>query len=81
MSKRRLVNRCLMGVVLAVPIAALSSGSGGENRVELLLDRGDGPDAETENVTVTTGLAADGYVEISSQDPRIQPGAKVVVGR
>lgn len=69
------------GDVLAVPIAALSSGSGGENRVELLLDRGDGPDAETENVTVTTGLAADGYVEISSQDPRIQPGAKVVVGR
>ncbi|MBL3698589.1 hypothetical protein D3228_02840 [Leucobacter luti] len=69
------------GDVLAVPIAALSAGSGGEDRVELLLERGSGDDAKTENVTVLAGLAADGYVEISSEDPRIEPGAEVVVGR
>lgn len=69
------------GDVLAVPIAALSSGSGGENRVELLVDVKAGPNAETENITVEAGLAADGYVEITSKDPRIKAGAKVVVGR
>ena len=68
------------GEVLAVPIAALSAGSGGEDRVELLVSRGTGDDAKTENVTVTAGLAADGYVEITSDDPRIEPGAQVVVG-
>lgn len=68
------------GEVLAVPIAALSAGSGGEDRVELMLSPGGGEDAETENVTVTAGLAADGYVEITSDDPRLKPGAQVVVG-
>ncbi|SJN12713.1 Peptidoglycan-binding domain 1 protein [Leucobacter sp. 7(1)] len=68
------------GEVLAVPIAALSAGSGGEDRVELLISRGSGDNAKTENVTVTAGLAADGYVEIASDDPRIEPGAQVVVG-
>lgn len=68
------------GEVLAVPIAALSAGSGGEDRVELLLSRGDGSEAKTENVTVTAGLAADGYVEITSDDPRLKPEAQVVVG-
>lgn len=69
------------GEVLAVPIAALSSGSGGESRVELLIAINDGPNAETENIVVDPGLSADGYVEISSADDRIEPGAKVVVGR
>lgn len=69
------------GEVLAVPIAALSAGSGGEDRVELLIDPKNGPDAETENIPVEAGLAADGYVEIASEDPRITAGAKVVVGR
>lgn len=68
------------GEVLAVPIAALSAGSGGEDRVELLIDIKSGPDAVTELVTVTAGLAADGFVEITSDDPRIEAGAKVVVG-
>ncbi|WP_017793491.1 efflux RND transporter periplasmic adaptor subunit [Leucobacter salsicius] len=69
------------GEVLAVPIAALSAGSGGEDRVELLVDLKDGPNAVTEIVTVTAGLAADGYVEVTSEDPRIKAGAKVVVGK
>lgn len=69
------------GEVLAVPIAALSAGSGGEDRVELLVDPGDGKDAKTEIIPVTAGLAAEGFVEITSSDKRIKPGAKVVVGR
>lgn len=69
------------GDVMAVPIAALSAGSGGENRVELMVDPKSGPDAVTENIVVKVGLAADGFVEISSEDPRIKKGAKVVVGR
>lgn len=72
------------GEVLSVPIAALSTGSGGENRVELLISsKQNGKDRtdETATVTVKAGLAADGYVEISSSDPRIKAGAKVVVGR
>lgn len=69
------------GEVLTVPIAALSAGSGGEDRVELLIDVKNGADAETEIIAVEAGLAADGFVEISSEDPRISAGAKVVVGR
>lgn len=68
------------GEVLAVPIAALSAGSGGESRVEVLLGGKPGKE-ETETISVTTGLAADGFVEISSDSPRIKVGAKVVVGR
>lgn len=69
------------GEVLAVPIAALSAGPGGEDRIELLVDLKDGPNAVTELVTVQAGLAADGYVEITSDDARIEAGAKVVVGK
>lgn len=66
------------GEVLAVPVAALSAGTGGESRVELT------PAKATDEpivVPVTTGLSADGYVEISSDDERIAVGTKVVVGR
>lgn len=70
------------GAVLAVPIAALSAGSGGEDRIELQLDaesrKTEGEDTVT--IPVTAGLAADGYVEISCDDERVVPGAKVVVG-
>ncbi|WP_232299651.1 peptidoglycan-binding domain-containing protein [Leucobacter komagatae] len=69
------------GEVIAVPIAALSAGSGGEDRVELLIDVRDGHNAETETIVVEAGLAADGFVEITSDDERLAPGAKVVVGR
>ncbi|WP_251381923.1 MULTISPECIES: hypothetical protein [unclassified Leucobacter] len=69
------------GDVLAVPIAALSAGSGGQDRVELLVDLKSGPDAVTELIDVQAGLAADGFVEITSDDSRFKAGAKVVVGR
>lgn len=68
------------GEVLAVPIAALSAGSAGENRVELLVPNDKDP-FNTEIIPVKAGLAADGFVEISSDDARIKPGAKIVVGR
>ncbi|SDZ06308.1 TolC family protein [Herbiconiux ginsengi] len=88
------------GKVLAVPVAALTAGPGGESRVELVpggVDDADGMDPaaaqvgsgnsggssseSTELVTVKTGLSAGGYVEISSDDPRVTAGARVVVGR
>ncbi|ACZ32159.1 hypothetical protein Xcel_3158 [Xylanimonas cellulosilytica DSM 15894] len=64
------------GEVLAVPIAALTAGSGGESRVEVQRAGG-----ATELVEVTTGLAADGFVEIVSAAGDLAAGAKVVVGR
>lgn len=68
------------GEVLAVPLAALSAGPDGGNRVELLVPTEADPFA-TEVVEVEAGLAAGGIVEITSVDERIAPGAKVVVGR
>jgi len=65
------------GAVLAVPLAALTAGPGGESRVEVSTGDGD----ETTLVEVTTGLAADGFVEISSEDGAIAEGDLVVVGR
>ena len=62
------------GEVLAVPLAALTAGPGGESRVEIAT----GDDDETRLVEVTSGLAADGYVEISGD---IAEGDLVVVGR
>nr|WP_217135504.1 hypothetical protein [Leucobacter chinensis] len=68
------------GEVLAVPIAALSAGSAGDNRIELLTPTKKDPYA-TEIIEVKVGLAADGFVEISASDKRIESGAKIVVGR
>ncbi|GAA3804424.1 hypothetical protein [Cellulomonas soli] len=62
------------GEVLAVPLAALTAGPGGESRVEL--SHGE----TSELVTVTTGLAAQGYVEIASSTPALAEGDLVVVG-
>ncbi len=68
------------GTVMAVPIAALSASPDGGNRVELLVPTNDDPYA-TEIVQVSAGLAAGGFVEVKSDDVRIAPGAKIVVGR
>jgi hypothetical protein len=68
------------GAVLAVPVAALSAGPGGESRVELAVEHPEAP-TTTEIVTVTTGLAAGGYAEVRSDDERLVAGARVVVGR
>jgi len=75
------------GEVLAVPLAALTAGPGGESRVEVL--RGDARDGRTgkdedratDLVPVKTGLAAGGFVEIVSSDDPLEPGDKVVVGK
>lgn len=63
------------GEVLAVPSAALTAGPSGESRVE----RQTTGDA-SELVTVVTGLAADGYVEIVSSDVPLTAEDLVVVG-
>jgi multidrug efflux pump subunit AcrA (membrane-fusion protein) len=65
------------GAVLAVPLAALTAGAGGESRVEVST----GDDDETKLVEVTTGLAADGYVEVTGVDEELAEGDLVVVGR
>lgn len=65
------------GEVLAVPLAALTAGAGGESRIEVATGEGD----ETELIEVTTGLAAGGYVEITAVDGTIAEGDLVVVGR
>lgn len=64
------------GEVLAVPVASLTAGPGGETRVSVLRD----PEEPTELVTVTTGLVAEGYVEIVSAEPALEVGDLVVVG-
>ncbi|WP_298459009.1 hypothetical protein [uncultured Cellulomonas sp.] len=63
------------GEVLAVPLAALTAGPGGEARVEVL----DGDVSSL--VEVTTGLAADGFVEVEPVDGALSPDDRVVVGQ
>lgn len=62
--------------VLAVPAAALTAGSGGESRVERA-----GTDGATDLVTVETGLAADGFVQIVSSEKPLTASDQVVVGK
>jgi hypothetical protein len=70
------------GDVLNVPLAALSAGPGGEERVEVVDgDPRDGDRAATRLVTVETGLAADGAVEVKPVEGSLSPGDLVVVGR
>ncbi|WP_234417505.1 hypothetical protein [Miniimonas sp. S16] len=65
------------GEVLAVPIAALTAGAGGETRVEVLRDGATTP----ELVVVTLGLSAEGYAEITSSEAPLAEGDLVVVGQ
>jgi peptidoglycan hydrolase-like protein with peptidoglycan-binding domain len=67
------------GEVLAVPLAALTAGAGGEARVEVVDPTGDG--TETILIEVTTGLAADGFVEITPVEGKLEEDDLVVVGR
>lgn len=70
------------GDVLNVPLAALTAGPGGESRVEVVeSDPREGAQADTRLVTVTTGLAADGAVEVTPIDGELAEGDLVVVGR
>lgn len=63
------------GEVLAVPLAALTAGPGGESRVEV--DRG----GESVLVEVEVGLTADGFAEVSPVDGQLAEGDLVVVGQ
>jgi len=70
------------GDVLNVPLAALTAGPGGESRVEVVeSDPREGAQAQTRLVTVETGLAADGAVEVTPVDGELAEGDLVVVGR
>jgi hypothetical protein len=62
------------GAVLAVPLAAITAGPGGESRVELMAD------GTSTLVEVTTGLAAGGYVEVTGVDHELHEDDLVVVG-
>ncbi|MGX9348984.1 hypothetical protein [Microbacterium sp. KNMS] len=69
------------GEVLSVPYAALTAGPGGDSRVEVVTgDPRDGESAETRLVTVETGLAAGGYVEVTPVEGELEEGDLVVVG-
>lgn len=65
------------GEVLAVPLAALTAGPGGQSRVEV--QRADG---STDLVEVEVGLAAAGYAEVRPVETgALDEGDLVVVGR
>ena len=64
------------GKVLAVPLAALSSGSDGASRVEVLRN------GTVELVPVTVGLSADGFAQVMPKgDAKLSEGDQVVVGK
>lgn len=70
------------GKVLSVPVAALSAGPGGETRVQVVDgDPRDGQKATTRLVTVETGLAAQGQVEVIPKAGQLDKGDLVVVSR
>lgn len=62
------------GDVLAVPLAALTAGPGGETRVEVMRD------GAPELVEVEVGLTAEGYAEVAAVDGTLEAGDLVVVG-
>ncbi len=64
------------GEVLVVPLAAVSAGPDGTSRVEV-----QATDDATTLVDVTTGLAADGFVEVRAVGGSLAEGDRVVVGR
>ncbi|BCJ49855.1 hypothetical protein Asp14428_13300 [Actinoplanes sp. NBRC 14428] len=63
------------GAVLAVPVAAVFTSAGGQAYVTV--DAGAGT---ARDVPVTTGLAAEGYVEVTPGDAGLAAGDRVVVG-
>ncbi|HWL41543.1 MAG TPA: hypothetical protein VNQ73_01270 [Ilumatobacter sp.] len=63
--------------VLVVPSAAVSSAVDGQTRVQV-----ERPDRTVETVPVTTGLSADGFVEVTPITPdALAAGDQVVIGR
>lgn len=66
------------GEVLVVPAAALSAVANGDTRVEV--EDADNP-GQTRFVTVVTGLATDGVVEVRAVEGTLSKGDRVVVGQ
>ncbi len=62
--------------VLAVPVAAVSIAADGTSRVEVEED----PNKPSRFVTVRTGLAAEGFVEVTPVSGELKVGTQVVVG-
>jgi multidrug efflux pump subunit AcrA (membrane-fusion protein) len=62
------------GAVTAVPNSALSLSADGASRVQV--KRKD----TLEYISVTPGLAADGYVEVTPVGGKLEPGELVVIG-
>jgi hypothetical protein len=62
--------------VLAVPVAAVSIAADGTSRVEVEQD----PNKPSRFVTVRTGLAAEGFVEVTPINGELKVGTQVVVG-
>ena len=63
------------GTVMAVPVSALSLAADGSSRVRV-----EGENGSFEYRTVTPGLSADGYVEVTPVDGDLKAGQLVVVG-
>ncbi|MCB2412674.1 hypothetical protein LGT39_07435 [Demequina sp. TTPB684] len=66
------------GEVLVVPAAALSAVANGDTRVEVEEPNAPGT---TRYVTVVTGLATDGVVEVRAVEGKLVKGDRVVVGQ
>jgi putative peptidoglycan binding protein len=62
------------GAVTAVPVSALSLAADGSSRVQVQNN------GALEYLTVTPGLSAGGYVEVTPVEGRLEPGQLVVVG-
>lgn len=62
------------GVVMAVPISALSLAADGSSRVQV------DNDGSLEFVTVEPGLSSAGFVEVNPIDGQLEPGQLVVIG-
>jgi len=61
--------------VLAVPVTAVYSRADATTFVTVLRE-----DGETEDITVTTGRVAGGWVEVTARDNQLKPDDSVVVG-
>jgi len=62
--------------VLAVPSTAISTTVSGQTWLDLV-----GPGDVVVRIPVKVGLSGGGLVEVSSSDPRLRKGSRVVVGR
>jgi len=63
------------GPVLAVPAGAITTRADGTTIVRLA-----GPDGSSTDVRVTTGLSADGLVEIKPLSGTLEPGVRLLLG-